>query len=97
MTTKTFRVVLFTKEDCLPCTLTKNHLEFIREETPSYGNCIHILKREYHPSLVGAYNIELFPTLVIVDQLGEEVGKIVGGTAIRDHLLGILFTLTSIQ
>lgn len=97
MTTKTFKAVLFIKEDCLPCALTKDCLESIREEHPSYGNSIHILKREYHPSLVGAYSIEKFPTLVIVDQLGEEEGKLIGGQAIRDHLKGILFTLTAIQ
>lgn len=97
MTTKISRAVLFTKEDCLPCVLTKDYINSIREEYPSYGNSIHILKREYHPSLIGAYNIELFPTLVIVDQLGEEEGKLVGGQSIREHLKGILFTLTAIQ
>ena len=97
MITKTSRAVLFTKEDCLPCTMTKNSLEKIRERFPSYGNAIHILKQEYHPSLVGAYKVDKFPTLVIVDQFGEEEGKIVGGETIREHLLGILFTLSSIS
>lgn len=97
MTTKTFKAVLFTKEDCLPCVLTKDFINSIREENPSYGNSIHVLKSEYHPSLVGAYKVELFPTLVIVDQLGEEEGKLVGGQSIREHLKGILFTLSAIQ
>jgi hypothetical protein len=77
--------------------MTKNSLEKIRERFPSYGDSIHVLKQEYHPSLVGAYKVDRFPTLVIVDQFGEEEGKIVGGETIREHLLGILFTLSSIS
>ena len=77
--------------------MTKNSLEKIRERFPSYGDAIHVLKQEYHPSLVGAYKVDRFPTLVIVDQFGEEGGKIVGGETIREHLLGILFTLSSIS
>ena len=94
-TFKHSRAILFCKEDCLPCTGVKDLLLNILADHPEYANNITTLRKETHPSLVGAYRVELFPTLVIVDSLGEEQGKLVGGNAIRSQLEGILFALNA--
>ena len=94
-TFKHSRAILFCKDDCLPCTLTRDKLQEILTDHPGYGANITKLRQETHPSLVGAYEVDKFPTLVIVDPLGEEQGKLIGGIAIRDQLKGILFTLYS--
>ena len=89
------RAILFCKEDCLPCVMTKDSLYKILADHPEYRDNITVLRKERQVSLVGAYKIELFPTLVIVDPLGEEQGKIVGGKNIREQLKGILFALNA--
>ena len=94
-TFKHSRAILFCKDDCLPCTWTKGELLKIFDTNPEYKQNITTLRKETHPSLVGAYQVERFPTLVIVDSLGEEQGKLVGGENIRSQLLGILFALNA--
>ena len=97
MTTKTSsHAVLFTKDQCSPCTGAKTKLKEVLEETPEFANAISVMQKENHPALVSAYDLALFPTLLIVDSLGEEQDRIVGGNKIIEQLKGVLFTLTTI-
>jgi len=93
----TFRAVLFTKEDCLPCTLTKDHLNTLLSFTPNFSDHISVLQQENHKALVAAYTLELFPTLMLVDSDGEELARMVGGKSIREDLRGILYALRSVN
>ena len=88
-----FRSVLFTKEDCIPCILTKDLLSKILEKEPGFGNYLSVLHKENHSALVAAYELEMFPTLLVVDKHGDEVGRFVGGKKVREYLPGVLATL----
>lgn len=97
MTTKTSsHAVLFTKDKCAPCVGAKSKLKEVLDENPNFANAISVMQKENHPALVSAYDLQLFPTLLIVDSLGEERDRIVGGSKIIDQLKGVLFTLTTI-
>ena len=88
-----FRAVLFTKQDCLPCITTKDALNKILKLNPACGNYIVTLEKENHSALVAAYELEMYPTLLVVDDKGEEVGRFTGGKKVREYLPGILSTL----
>jgi len=88
-----FRAVLFTKQDCLPCITTKDALNKVLERNPACGNYIATLEKENHSALVAAYELEMYPTLLVVDDKGEEVGRFTGGKKVREYLPGILSTL----
>ena len=96
MTSKQRRhAVLFTKEECGPCYKTKVHVVTLLQGRPELGEVFSQLAKENHPALVEAYDLNLYPTLIITDQniKGDEtneVQRIVGGQAIRSELEDIL-------
>ena len=83
------KAILFTKEDCPPCIKTK---EFINSTIDEYlaAEYLVVMKKENHSALVAAYELEKFPTLLIVNGQGEETNRIVGGQYIREQLQYIL-------
>ena len=84
----TSRATLFTKEDCLPCAQTKKYLfdNFYQDEADHrLLDVLTVMRKEDHPALIAAFNINLFPTLVIHED-GKEVIQVVGGRAIRGNL-----------
>ena len=93
MTSNATHACLFTKEQCLPCTKTKDYLRKVYEEDNDLGNFISVLKKENHSALVESYNLDLYPTLLIVGPNGAELDRVVGGNAIRNNLKGILIAL----
>ena len=73
--------VLFTKDDCVPCTQTKG---YIRDHVPDeYKPHLSTFRKEDHTALITAYNIDLFPTLLLVNSEGIEVDRAVGGKKVR--------------
>ena len=76
--------MLFTKDDCRPCQLTKEFINELLEASPGLSEALSILKKENHSALVEAYELDLYPTLLIVGPNGTELDRIVGGAAIRD-------------
>ena len=90
MTISRQRAVLFTKENCKPCELTK---ELVFALKSSLHENLSVMKKENHSALVAAYQLELYPTLLIVDDHGEEMSRIVGGQRIRENIVNILTTL----
>lgn len=83
------KAILFTKEDCPPCIQTK---EFINSSIDEYLAAEHlvVMKKENHSALVVAYELERYPTLLLVNGQGEETNRIVGGQYIREQLQYIL-------
>ena len=80
--------VLFTKTNCKPCLQTKQHLDEVIERDERFYEVISTLAIENHSALRSAYELDLFPTLIIVDQNAKgpdsnEIERIVGGKAIR--------------
>ncbi len=91
----TSRATLFTKEDCLPCAQTKLYLadNFYQDEADHrLLDVLSVLRKEDHPALVAAFDLDLFPTLVIHEE-GKEIDRVVGGKAIRGNLRYILTEL----
>lgn len=80
--------VLFTKTNCEPCQQTKQYLDRVIEQDECFYEVISTLAIENHSALREAYELNLFPTLIIVDQNAHgpdtnELERIVGGKAIR--------------
>ena len=83
------KAILFTKEDCLPCAQTKLFISDVCDEQLVHDHMV-MLEKENHSALVAAYELALFPTLLLVDGEGEESSRIVGGKNIRTQLPYIL-------
>ena len=83
------KAVLFTKEDCAPCLNTKAYIKKELDEELVYDHLV-VMKKENHSALVAAYELTLFPTLLVVDKKGEEITRIVGGNKIQAQLEYIL-------
>ncbi len=83
MQTSRTHAVLFTKEACKPCIKTKSFIYDVLEENLSLTETLSFMKKENHSALVEAYELNLYPTLLIVGPNGLLIDKVVGGAAIR--------------
>ena len=83
------KAVLFTKENCAPCLNTKAYITTHVDSELAYDHLV-VMKKENHSALVAAYELNLFPTLLVVDKQGEEIHRIVGGNKIQAQLEYIL-------
>ena len=81
---RTSHAVLFTKEKCGPCIKTKDFIYDLLENNLALSETLSILKKEHPRALVEAYNLDLYPTLLIVGPNGVELERFVGGSLIRD-------------
>ena len=54
------------------------------DEHPELEHYISVLQKENHPSLVEAYKLKLYPTLICLDSDGDEISRKVGQKYI-DH------------
>ena len=82
------RASLFTKEDCLPCAQTKQYIfdNFYQDELDwPLLDALTIFRKEDHSALVAAFELSMYPTLII-HQDGVELERIVGGKNIRGNL-----------
>jgi len=75
--------VLFTKEDCKPCKLTVEFMYSVFSYNEELANYISVLKKENHTALINAYEITMFPTLLIVNEDGEVQERFTGGKEVR--------------
>ena len=91
--TSRLHAVLFTKENCAPCLKTKEYLNDLLEGDYRLGETISVLAKENHSALVEAYQLNLYPTLLVVGPNGLEQQRIVGGKAIREVLEETLIQL----
>lgn len=83
------RATLFTKEDCLPCAQTKQYIyDTFYDDNDldrSLIDTLTLLRKEDHPALIAAFELSMYPTLII-HQDGLEIERIVGGRNIRGNL-----------
>ena len=79
------KAILFTKENCPPCARTQG---FINSSIDEYLVAEHlvVMKQENHSALVAAYELNKFPTLLLVNGHGEESNRVVGGKNIREQI-----------
>ena len=80
------RFVIFKKNNCTPCGRLQKYLDHYLPQHPEYEEHTSILQVENHSALREAYDIRLFPTLLIVDNEGIEVDRIVGGKNIHETI-----------
>ena len=83
MTISRVHAVLFTKEACKPCVQTKEFIYDLLESNLHLTETLSFMKKENHSALVEAYELNLYPTLLITGPNGLEIEKIVGGKAVR--------------
>ncbi len=83
------KAILFTKSDCAPCLNTK---QFIKDDIDENlaAEYLVVMKKENHSALVAAYELEKYPTLLLVDSQGEESHRIIGYNRISEQLQYIL-------
>jgi len=93
----TSRALLFCKDNCGPCQVTKDFLDVLLTEVPALGNYITVMDKDNHTALVGIYGLDKFPSLLMVDSDGEEIARLVGGQLVREDLRGVLFALRAID
>lgn len=93
----TSKAILFVKDGCAPCQMVKQHVNSVLTKDPGYGRHISVMKGSKYPVLAEEYKVKLFPTLLIIDSDGEEIGRLVGGRNIAVDLRGVLFALYSIN
>lgn len=84
------RAVLFCKQGCPPCDATK---DFVFALKPHLTENLSIMQKENHSALVAAYELSMYPTLLVVDKDGVELEKVIGGKNVREQLLNILNTI----
>ena len=93
----TSRATLFTKENCAPCLNTKKYLfdNFYQDEGDQrLLDVLTVMRKEDHPALISAFEIDKYPTLIV--QLdGKEFDRFVGGKSIRANLRYILACLAA--
>ena len=96
MTSK-YHAVLFHQENCKPCTETHDLLNQLLTDEPDLGPYVSTMLKDNHSALIVAYELDTYPTLMVVDRDGEETFRMVGGKKIREYLPGILHTIQAVD
>ena len=77
-TSKPHKIVFFAKENCAPCLNTKVALDDVLKVHPEYSEIVTVLQKENHSALVAAYELELYPTVIIFDEEMNEITRRIG-------------------
>ena len=78
------KLVLFKKQDCAPCLNAAMALDKVLEKHPEFRAHVSQLWQENHSSLVATYSMDLFPTLLILDNNGLEITRKVGAKELSE-------------
>lgn len=78
MTSKPRKLVFFKKAECQPCDIAYARLQLVLAQHPEYHQYVAVLQKENHSALVAAYELTLFPTVLITDGQGVEISRRVG-------------------
>ena len=68
----------------MPCVMTKAFIKDMLAGSPALGSVLSVMAKENHSALVEAYDLNLYPTLLIVGPNGHELDRVTGGANIRD-------------
>ena len=77
-TSNPHKLIFFAKEDCAPCLNTKIALDDVLLLHPEYRDLVTVMAKENHPSLVAAYDLEMYPTVIIFDENNQEITRRIG-------------------
>lgn len=78
MPSKPWKLVFFKKEGCGPCDQALHNLNQALVLDDAFYGLVTVMQKEYHGALVAAYDLEMYPTVLILDKQGEEISRKVG-------------------
>jgi thiol-disulfide isomerase/thioredoxin len=84
-TSKPARLVFFKKKGCEPCKLATRELRQVLDQYPEYEPYVKVMLKENVPSLVAAYELELYPTVLIMDKNNNELSRKVGSSMLTQQ------------
>lgn len=84
-TSKPARLVFFKKKGCEPCKLANRELRQVLDQHPEYEPYVKVMFKENVPSLVAAYELELYPTVLIMDKDNNELSRKVGSSMLTQR------------
>jgi thiol-disulfide isomerase/thioredoxin len=84
-TSKPARLVFFKKKGCEPCKAAAEALQLVLNEYPQYESFVSVIFKENAPSLVAAYELELYPTVLIMDKDRNELSRKVGSSMLTQR------------
>lgn len=73
-----YKAILMKMEGCTPCALAASNLTEVLSDFPEYNNYVVSMDKEINNSIVHSYKIEMFPTVLILDNDSKEVERMVG-------------------
>lgn len=73
-----YKLVFFKKENCNPCSVATECLNTVLADRPELDYIVHSMQKEYHSALIAAYDLNTYPTVLILDKDGNEVARRVG-------------------
>ena len=76
---KPHRMILFKKKDCAPCAHAMRSLEEVLATNPDFRQHVVVLQKENHPALVASYELEQYPTVLVLDRSVDLIQKVQGG------------------
>lgn len=77
-TSKPHKLIFFKKENCAPCKKAAEELWEVLKVYPEFHPYVVELQKENHQSLVVSFNLEMYPTVLIMDQNQQELSRKVG-------------------
>lgn len=94
---KPHSLAFFKKRECLPCAAADATLRGVLNSTPEYRDYINVFQKEDHPALVAAFDLNLYPTVLILNDKGEEISRKVGARYLSEEwffqALGAIHTI----
>lgn len=71
----------------MPCVAADAAVRAVLNSTPEYRDYINIFQKEDHPALVAAFDLSLYPTVLILNDKGEEISRKIGARYISEEWL----------
>ena len=72
------RLVFFKKENCAHDLNVQQQLDEVLYLYPEFRNYAVVMQKENHPALVAAFELKMYPTVLILDATGNEISRKVG-------------------
>lgn len=82
----------FKKQECLPCKQAEENLQAVLHLHPEYRRYVTVLQKENHPALVAAFDLNLYPTVLIQNKKNEEIARKVGVRFLSQEWWGAALT-----
>ena len=93
-TSKAYKLLLFTSDNCLPCDGVKERFRNIFRRHPKYTSYVSYINKTTLPNMHSIYNVSRTPTLIILDNNLMEINRIEGANHLTlSYLKNALFLI----